>query len=83
MKWALRNKTAEKRLKMVIFKWLVLSYMHTTIYISFFYSNNIIKFYVVRKYKKKFESTNMGLAHFKKLIFSDFSSMGVGLETDL
>ena len=29
---------------------------------------------------KKFESTNMGLAHFKILIFSDFSSMGVGLE---
>ena len=49
MKWALRNKTAEKRLKMAIFKWLVLSYMHTTIYmyISFFYSNNITKFYVV------------------------------------
>ena len=47
MKWALRNKTDEKRLKMAIFKWLVLSYMHTTIYISFFYSNNIIKFYVV------------------------------------
>ena len=69
MKWALRNKTAEKRFKMAIFKWLVLSYMHTTIYISFFYSNNIIKFYVVRKYKKKFESTNMGLAHFKILIF--------------
>ena len=36
MKWALRNKTAEKRLKMAIFKWLVLFYMHTTIYISFF-----------------------------------------------
>ena len=82
MKWALRNKTAEKRLKMAIFKWLVLSYMHTTIYISFFYSNNITKFYVVWKYKKKFESTNMGLAHFKILIFSDFSSMGVGLEND-
>ena len=83
MKWALRNKTAEKRLKMAIFKWLVLSYMHTTIYISFFYSNNITKFYVVRKYKKKFESTNMGLAHFKILIFFDFSSMGVGLVNDL
>ena len=41
MKWALRNKTAEKRLKMAIFKLLVLSYMHTTLYISFFYSNNI------------------------------------------
>ena len=47
MKWALRNKTAEKRLKMAIFKWLVLSYMHTTIYNSFFYSNNITKLYVV------------------------------------
>ena len=48
MKWALRNKTAEKkRLKMLIFKLLVLSYMHTTLYISFFYSNNITKFYVV------------------------------------
>ena len=35
MKWALRNKTAEKRLKMAIFKLLVLSYMHTTLYISF------------------------------------------------
>ena len=42
MKWALRNKTAEKRLKMAIFKLLVLSYMHTILYISFFYSNNII-----------------------------------------
>ena len=40
----------------------------------------LTKFYVGSKYKKKFESTNMGLAHFKMLIFSDFSSMGVGLE---
>ena len=49
MNWAVRNKTAEKRLKMAIFKLLVLSYMymHTTLYISFFYSNNITKFYVV------------------------------------
>ena len=47
MKLALSNKTDEKRLKMAIFKLLVLSYMHTTIYISFFYSNNITKFYVV------------------------------------
>ena len=47
MKWALRNKTDEKRMKMAIFKLLVLSYMHTTLYISFFYSNNITKFYVV------------------------------------
>ena len=41
MKLALRNKTAKKRLRMAIFKLLVLAYMHTTIYISFFYSNNI------------------------------------------
>ena len=47
MKWALRNKTAEKRFKKAIFKLLVLSYMHTTPYISFFYSNNITKFFVV------------------------------------
>ena len=32
MKWGVRNKTAEKRLKMAIFKLLVLSYMHTTLY---------------------------------------------------
>ena len=47
MKWAFRNKTAEKRPKMAIFKLLVLSYMLTTIYFSFFYSNNITNFYVV------------------------------------
>ena len=47
MKWAFRNKTAEKRPKMAIFKLLNLSYMLTTLYITFFYSNNITKFYVV------------------------------------
>ena len=47
MKWALRNKTAQKVLKMTIFKLLVLSYLQTTLYISFFYSNNITKFYVM------------------------------------
>ena len=47
MKWAFRNKTVEKRLKMAIFKLLVLSYMLTTLYVSFFYSNNITKCYVV------------------------------------
>ena len=47
MKSAFRNKKDEKRPKMVIFKLLVLSYMLTTLYISFFYSNNITKFYVV------------------------------------
>ena len=47
MKWAFRNKTDEKRPKMAIFKLLVFSYMLTTLYISFFYLNNITKFYVV------------------------------------
>ena len=47
MKWGVRNKTVEKRLKMVIFKLLVLSYMHTTLYFLFFHSNNMNKFYVV------------------------------------
>ena len=47
MEWAFRNKTAEERLKMAIVKLLVLSYMLTTLYISFFYSNIITKFYVV------------------------------------
>ena len=32
MKWALRNKTAEKRLKMAIVKLLVLSFMPTILY---------------------------------------------------
>ena len=82
MNLALRNKAAEKRQKMAIFKLLVLSYMHTTLYISFFYSTNITTVYDLLKYKKKFESTNMGLAHFKILSFSDFSRMGVGLENE-
>ena len=47
MKWVFRNKTVEERLKMAIFKLLVLSYMLTTLYISLFYSNNITKFYVM------------------------------------
>ena len=47
MKGSVRRKTAEKRLKMVIFKLLVLSYMHTTLYFLFFYSNNMNKFCVV------------------------------------
>ena len=52
MKWSFRNKTAEKRLKMAIFELLVLSYMLTTLYISFFYSNNITKFYVCENTRK-------------------------------
>ena len=47
MKWGVRNKTAEKWLNMAIFKLLVLSYMHTTLYFLLFYSKNMNKFYVV------------------------------------
>ena len=47
MKGGVRNKTAEKRLKMAIFKLVVLSFMHTTLYFSFFYSKNMNKFCVV------------------------------------
>ena len=47
MNWVFSNKTAEERLKTAIFKLLDLSYMLTTLYISFFNSNNITKFYVV------------------------------------
>ena len=46
MKRGVRNKTDEKRLKITIFKLLVLSYMPTTLYFSFFYSNCMNKFYV-------------------------------------
>ena len=50
---------------------MVLSYMHAILFILFLYSSNINVFY-----KKQFD---IGLAHFKKKAFSDFSSMGVRL----
>ena len=62
---------------MVIFKLLYLSYMPTTIYFSYFHTNNIANIamlYLVHKYKKKFESTTMDLTHSKIMIFSSFSS---------
>ena len=42
-----KKQNSRKKAENGIFKLLVLSYMHTTLYISFFYSNNITKFYVV------------------------------------
>ena len=48
---------------MVIFKLLFLSYMHTNLYFSFYHTNSIDMLYVVHKYKKKLESTNMDLTH--------------------
>ena len=59
---------------MVIFKLLYLSYMPTTLYFSYFSINSIAMLYLVHKYKKRFESTNMDLTHSKIMIFSSFSS---------
>ena len=59
---------------MVIFKLLFLSYMLTTLYVSFYHANSIAMFNIVHKYKKKFESTNMDLTHLYFLIVTRFSS---------
>ena len=64
---------------MVIFKLLYLSYMPTTLYFPYFHSNSIARLYLVHKYKKKLESTNMDLTHSKIMIFSSFSSKGLWL----
>ena len=63
MKLDVINNTALKALEMVIFKLLFLSYMPTTIYFSFYHASSIAIFYIVHKYKKKFESKNMDLTH--------------------
>ena len=59
-----------------------LLYAHYPIYFFLLFEQYNEVLACVKIQKKKFESTNMGLAHFKILIFSDFSSMGVGLEKD-
>ena len=48
MNWGLRNQRAEKGLKNGDFQVvLILSFMKTTLYFSFFYSNNMEKFYKI------------------------------------
>ena len=42
--------------------------------IFFIHTNSIAMLYLVHRYKKKFESTNMDLTHSKIMIFSSFSS---------
>ena len=59
---------------MVIFKLFYLSYMPSSLYFSYSHTNSIAMFYLVHKYKKTFESTNMDLTHSKIMIFSSFSS---------
>ena len=50
MKWGLRNQRAEKGLNNGDFQVvLFLSFMQTTLYISFFYSNNMEKFYKIQE----------------------------------
>ena len=43
--------------------------MPTTLYVSYFHTNSIAMLYLVHKYKKKLESTNMDLTHSKIMIF--------------
>ena len=66
---------------MVIFKLLYLSYMPTTLYFSYFHSNSIAMLYLVHKYKKKLESTNIDLTHSKIMIFLAFLVRGYGCAT--
>ena len=66
---------------MVIFKLLYLSYMPTTLYFSYFHTNSLAMFYLVHKYKKKFESTNMDLTHSKIIIFLAFLVRWYGCST--
>ena len=66
---------------MVIFKLLYLSYMPTTLYFSYFHTNSIAMLYLVHKYKKKLESTNMDLTHSKIMIFLAFLVRGYGCST--
>ena len=64
----------KKGLKMVIFKLLFLSDMHTYLYVSFYHTNSINMFYIVHKYKKRLESGYMDLTHSQILIFTSFCS---------
>ena len=48
---------------MVVFKLLFLSYMPTTLYFSCHHTKRIAMLYLVHKYKKKFESSNIDLTH--------------------
>ena len=66
---------------MVIFKLLYLSYMPTTLYCSHFHTDSIAMLYLVHKYKKKIESTNMDLTHSKIMIFLAFLVRGYGCLT--
>ena len=63
MKWDVINQTALKRFENGNFQIVFLSYMHTNLYFSFYHTNSVDMLYIVHKYKKKLESTNMDLTH--------------------
>ena len=50
--------------------------MPTTLYFSNFQTNSIAMLYLVHKYKKKFESTNMDLTHSNIMIFFQLFYLG-------
>ena len=63
MKWVALNKTALKRLRNGHFQIVVsLLYAHYPNF-SYYHTNSIAMLYLVHKYKKKFESTNVDLTH--------------------
>ena len=55
MKWDALNKIALKRIKVIIFKLLLLSYMSTTICFSFYHTctNSFVMLYLVHTYIRK------------------------------
>ena len=56
--------------------------MPTTIYFSYVHTNSIAMLYIVHKYKKTFESTNMDLTHSKIMFFLAFLVRGYGCSTN-
>ena len=55
--------------------------MPTTLYFSYFHINSIAMLYLVHKYKKKFEFTNIDLTHSKIMIYLAFLVRGYGCST--
>ena len=83
MKWAFRNKTAEKGRKLRFSScWFSLICSLPYIFLSFIRTILPSSMLCENTRKSLNQLTNMGLVHFKILIFSHFSSMGVGLEKE-
>ena len=50
------------------------SYMHTTLYFSFYHINSIAMFYLVHEYKKNVRFYKFGVDTFVNSVFASFSS---------